>query len=91
MLNFLRGQFEAASALAVDAPGSEEVAEAMEAGYFGCSSMGEFVIQAQAVRKFGVDFFAKLNRGLMPAVRGFSGGAIVGGLGSSLAVSRVWR
>ncbi|PSJ57390.1 hypothetical protein C7I85_22665 [Mesorhizobium soli] len=48
-------------------------------------SLGEFVIQAQAVRKFGVDFFASLNRGLLPAVKGFSSGGIVDGLRSRLS------
>ncbi|MDH6235149.1 uncharacterized protein YukE [Mesorhizobium soli] len=48
-------------------------------------SVGEFVVQAAAVRKFGVDFFADLNRGLMPAIKGFSGGGIVNGLRARLS------
>lgn len=49
-------------------------------------SNGEFVIQAAAVRKFGVGFFDMLNRGLLPAFKGFNMGGFVDGLNRSLAI-----
>jgi hypothetical protein len=48
-------------------------------------SVGEFVVQAAAVRKFGVDFFTMLNHGLVPAIRGFASGGVVDGLRARLS------
>lgn len=51
-------------------------------------SNGEFVIQAAAVRKFGLGFFDMLNRGLLPAFKGFSAGGFVDSLNRSMAIPR---
>lgn len=48
-------------------------------------SRGEFVIQAATVRKFGVEFFANLNRGLLP-LRGLAGAGL-----SSVDLQRAFR
>ena len=50
-------------------------------------SDGEFVIQAKVVRRLGVDFFHRLNNGLLPSLqglRGFSVGGFTDGLNRSM-------
>lgn len=54
-------------------------------------SAGEFVVQASIVRKLGVDFFHRLNNGLLPSLeglRGFSIGGFADGFNRSMAIPR---
>ncbi|MFC3323326.1 hypothetical protein [Mesorhizobium cantuariense] len=54
-------------------------------------SAGEFVVQARAVRRLGVDFFNMLNQGIMPSLaglRGFSLGGFVEGINQSMTIPR---
>lgn len=46
-------------------------------------SAGEYVVQASSVKRFGVDFFERLNRGLVPLeLRKFRTGGLVGTTGA---------
>ncbi|RUW62125.1 hypothetical protein [Mesorhizobium sp. M7A.F.Ca.US.008.03.1.1] len=53
-------------------------------------SAGEFVIQARAVQRLGVDFLAALNSGVDPlrALRGFSVGGVVDNFNRSMSIPR---
>src|SRR5205085_2860944 len=54
-------------------------------------SNGEFVIQAAAVQRLGVDFFHMLNNGFMPSIKGmrsFSLGGAVDNFSRSMAIPR---
>lgn len=57
---------------------------------FARLSVGEFVLQAKAVRSLGVNFLHALNQGVDPlrALRGFNVGGVVNDLGRSMAIPR---
>lgn len=57
---------------------------------FARLSVGEFVMQARAVRSLGVDFLHALNQGVDPlrAMRGFSLGGLADGLTRGMAIPR---
>ncbi|QND58221.1 phage tail tape measure protein [Mesorhizobium huakuii] len=48
-------------------------------------SNGEFVMQAAAVRRFGVGFLNALNQGFLPSLEGFSLGGFVDGFNRSMS------